>query len=222
MRLEQLKDYIPEKLHKILAKDIDELRPSQEKSVRAGLLEYKNLLVCTPTASGKTLIAELAMVKNCLEGKGTAIYIVPLKALAAEKANHFKQRYGHLLKVAQSSGDRDSDDAYLMDYDIIVCVAEKLDSLLRHHAPWINSVYTIVADEIHLLNDPSRGPTLEIVLTLLRHILKNYQLIALSATIGNPEELASWLDAELVEDDWRPVELKEGIYLNGEVEFYEK
>jgi helicase len=51
-------------------------------------------------------------------------------------------------------------------------------------------------------------------------ILKKAQFIGLSATIGNPKELAGWLDANLVEDDWRPVELRKGIYLDGEVEYY--
>jgi len=65
-----------------------------------------------------------------------------------------------------------------------------------------------------------RGPTLEILITILKSLLKNMQLIAVSATIGNPKELAEWLNAELVIDDWRPVELKKGVYYNGEVEFY--
>ena len=71
-----IKDKIPQKLHEILSSEITELRPSQKKAVKAGLLEGKNLLICTPTASGKTLIAELAAMKSVLEGKGKAIYIV--------------------------------------------------------------------------------------------------------------------------------------------------
>jgi len=77
----------------------------------------------------------------------------------------------------------------------------------------------VVIDEIHLLNDPGRGPTLEIVITILRKLLKNIQIVGLSATIGNPKQLAEWLDAELVEDNWRPVKLHKGIYLNGKIEF---
>ena len=84
---------------------------------------------------------------------------------------------------------------------------------------WINEVKTVVIDEIHLLNDPRRGPTLEIIITLLKQLIKP-QIIGLSATIGNPKELAEWLEAELVSDDWRPVELKQGIHLDGKTEFY--
>jgi len=219
MELKLIKNKIPEQLYKILERDIKILRPAQEKAIKGGLLDGKNLLVCTPTASGKTLIAELAALKSIIEGKGKAIYIVPLKALASEKYKDFKKRYDGIAKVGLSIGDLDSADSYLIDYDIIVTSNEKLDSLIRHHAPWLSLISTIIIDEIHLLNDPGRGPTLEILITILRQLLKNAQIIALSATIGNPEELAEWLNAELIKDDWRPVKLDKGVYLDGEIEF---
>lgn len=220
MRLLDLKEKLNPDFYSVLEKvKIDELRPCQEKSVNAGLLEFKNLLVCTPTASGKTLIAEIAALQNITSGRGKAVYIVPLKALASEKFKSFKQRYSHLVKVAMSIGDIDSTDAYLAEYDLILCTAEKFDSLLRHHTPWLKYVSLLIVDEVHLLNDPGRGPTVEIIITLIRHILKKIQIIALSATIGNPDQLAKWLDAELVIDSWRPVELKHGVYLDGKIEF---
>ena len=178
------------------------------------------MLVCTPTASGKTLIAELAALKSIIEEKGKAVYIVPLKALASEKYKDFKKRYGKIAEIALSIGDIDSSDPYLAEYDLIVTTSEKLDSLIRHHSLWLSSIKTVVIDEIHLLNDPERGPTLEILITILKKLLKNAQIIALSATIGNAEELAEWLQAELVVDDWRPVKLHKGIYYDGKVEFY--
>ena len=217
--LKQIKKELPKELFEILNKEIEELRPCQEKSIKKGLLDGKNLLVCTPTASGKTLVAEIAAVKNILEGKGKAVYIVPLKALATEKFKDFKKRYGHLIKIALSIGDLDSADSYLMDYNLVICTQEKLDSLIRHHSPWLKFVSTVIVDEIHLMNDPGRGPTLEILITILKKLLPKVQIIGLSATIGNPEELAEWLEANLVEDDWRPVKLHKGVYLDGEVEF---
>ena len=220
MKLAEIKDKIPEKLYNVLNKEIKELRPAQEKAIQKGLLNNKNLLVCTPTASGKTLIAELAGIKNILECKGKCIYIVPLKALASEKFKDFKARYENFIRIALSIGDLDSADPYLAEYDLIICTAEKLDSLIRHHTPWLNSIATVIVDEIHLMNDVSRGPTVEILITILRKLLKNMQLIGLSATIGNPEELAEWLDANLVIDNWRPVKLHKGIYFENEVEFY--
>lgn len=219
MKLEQVKDKLNPRLYSVLEKSIKSFRPAQEKSIKAGLLERKNLLVCTPTASGKTLISELAMLQGIYNNIGKAVYVVPLKALASEKYNEFKEKYKD-VKVALSIGDTDSSDSYLERYDLIITVSEKLDSLIRHNAPWIRHISTIVVDEIHLLNDPGRGPTLEVVITILRQILKNAQIIALSATIGNPIELARWLDAELVQDEWRPIELRKGIYLDSEINYY--
>jgi helicase len=221
MLLEDIKEKIPAELYSVLEKEkINELRPCQEKAINAGLFDYKNLLVCTPTASGKTLIAELAAINSIVKGIGKAIYIVPLKALATEKFKEFKRKYEHLAKIIVSIGDRDSADPFISKYDLIITTSEKLDSLIRHKAPWLKDVKVVIADEIHLINDPGRGPTLEILITLLRQLLKDVQIIGLSATIGNPKELAKWLSAKLVEDNWRPVELHKGIYLNGEVEFY--
>ncbi|MBI2664584.1 DEAD/DEAH box helicase [Candidatus Woesearchaeota archaeon] len=219
MKVSELKDKIPEQLYKAISANISELRPAQAKAVKAGLLEGKNLLVCTPTASGKTLIAELAALCAILNGKGKAVYIVPLKALASEKYKDFKQRYGSLIKIAISTGDLDSSDNYLADYDLLFMTSEKMDSLLRHHSPWIKSVKVVIIDEVHLLNDPSRGPTLEILITILKQLLPGMQLIALSATIGNAEELAEWLAASLVVDAWRPVKLHQGIFLDNRIQF---
>jgi helicase len=218
--LDSLKGNIPEKLFEILSSEgISDLRPAQSKALNAGLLDGKSLLVCTPTASGKTLVAELAFMNSILKGKGKAVYIVPLKALASEKNKEFKRKYGKLAKIGMSIGDLDSSDPYLHTYDLIICTAEKLDSLIRHHAPWLKEVSTVIVDEIHLLNDPGRGPTLEILITIIKQLLKNVQFIGLSATIGNEKELAGWLDAELVHDTWRPVELHKGVYLEGKIEF---
>jgi len=220
MELKSIQGRIPKEFYEILEKEITSLRPAQEKSVKKGLLEGKNLLVCTPTASGKTLIAELASMKSVIEGRGKAVYIVPLKALAYEKYRDFKRRYGKIAKVALSIGDMDSAQPFLADYDLVITTSEKMDSVLRHSAPWVSGISTVVVDEIHLLNDAERGPTLEILLTILKQLLKNAQFIGLSATIGNAQELAEWLNADLVVDDWRPVELQKGIYLDGEIEFY--
>ncbi|MBN2368101.1 DEAD/DEAH box helicase, partial [Candidatus Woesearchaeota archaeon] len=207
--MESIKDKLRPELYSILSKDIKELRPAQRKAVEAGLLERDNLLVCTPTASGKTLIAEIAMLQGIYNNIGKAVYVVPLKALASEKYNEFRNKYKN-VKVGISIGDTDSSDSYLEKYDIIITVSEKLDSLIRHKVPWLRHVSTVIIDEIHLMNDAHRGPTLEIVLTILRSVLKKAQFIALSATIGNPEELAEWLDANLVMDDWRPIDLHKG------------
>src|SRR3989344_81120 len=208
---------LPEPFKKQYCK-FSNLTPIQEKAVNAGLLEGTSLLACAPTASGKTLIATMA-IYNTL-GKGKAIYLVPLKALGSEKYKEYLNVFrDSAYKVGLSTGDVDSEADYLAKYDVLILTTEKLDSLLRHKVGWLSEVKVVIVDEIHLLNDASRGPTLEIILTLLKSVI-NPQIIGLSATIGNPKELAEWLGATLVIDDWRPVELKKGIYAEGKVEYY--
>jgi len=195
------------------------LTPIQEKAVEAGVLEGKSLLVCAPTASGKTFVATMALVK-ALESKRKVLYVVPLKALANEKYKEYQKLLsGTPYSVALSTGEIEAESAYLGKYDFLILTAEKLDSLLRHPHSWLTEVKTVIIDEIHLLNDPTRGPTVEIIITLLKMLISP-QLIGLSATIGNQKELANWLEATLVQDSWRPVELKQGIYCNGKLEFY--
>ena len=207
MQISKLKKQIPFKVFEYLEKrKFKELRPCQYKAIQAGLFKDNNLLVCTPTASGKTLVAELAALNALYHDLGKVIYVVPLRALAQEKVRDFKRGYPD-LKIVLTSGDRDSDDSYL-------------ESLLRHRAAWLQSIKVVVVDEVHLLNDASRGPTLEVLITLLRQLLPKLQIVALSATIGNPDELASWLGANLVMDEWRPVRLDKGIYSAGKVEFW--
>ena len=223
MTLDKIKHLLHDEVYKILKLEgIKKLRPSQRKSIDAGLFEDKNLVVCTPTASGKTLVAELAAMHHVLKKGGMTIYIVPLKALAYEKYRDFRRKYEKLAKVSMSVGNMDEKEEYLGSVDILITTSEKMDSLIRHKIKWLNKISLIVIDEIHLLNDVTRGPTLEVLITMMKTLLPKAQIIGLSATIKNAKELAQWLNANLVKDDWRPVELKKGVYLNGEVEFFEE
>lgn len=190
---------------------VERLNEPQQLALKKGLLKNKNLVVAAPTASGKTLIAELAIIKKFLEGR-KSVYLVPLKALAAEKFEDFGKKYKKLgMRIAVSTGDYDSNDDWLGAYDLVILSNEKMDSLLRHNVKWVSDISLIVADEIHLLNDVSRGPTLEVVLTKLRQ-MTNSQIIALSATIQNAGEIAGWLKADLVYSEYRPIELHKGVF----------
>jgi len=223
MKLSEIAEKHPEleeAVQRVLEIDsIDDLYPPQEDAIKAGVLDGKSLVLSIPTASGKTLIAELACVQAALSG-GKAIYLVPLRALAAEKHEDFTEKYGKLVKIGVSTGDYDSSGAELGTFDILILTVEKMDSLMRHSPDWLRKIRLVVLDEIHLIDSPKRGPTLEIVATKLME--QKAQFLALSATIENGDELADWLGAELVESNFRPVKLSRGVFFNNEVCFKEK
>jgi helicase len=218
---ELLKYGMPEAAVKVLENSgVTELYPPQDMAVHKGLLSLKNsFVVSAPTAGGKTLIAELLMVRSLLERGGKCLYVVPLRALAWEKYEDFKKYEVIGIKCALTTGDYDSRDSWLRGYDIIVTTSEKADSLLRHGSEALREVNVLVADEVHLINDSHRGPTLEVTIARLMHHNPGLLVLALSATIRNAEEIASWLDAKLVAMDWRPVELREGVYYEGSIFF---
>ncbi len=217
---------MPEPVKDVLVNlGIVDLFPPQEETIRAGVLEGKNMVLASPTASGKTLIAELCGLKHVLEKGGKVIYLSPLRALASEKFEDF-QKYstirkadGRKVSVGISTGDFDSADNWLERYDIIITTNEKADSLLRHRAKWMDNISLVVADEIHLLNEAERGPTLEIVLARLLQVNPHIQVLALSATINNVDEIAGWLNAKYVVTEWRPIDLKEGVVLQDEIQY---
>ncbi|MDD1695819.1 MAG: DEAD/DEAH box helicase, partial [Methanoregula sp.] len=207
---------IPKSLKQIYARGgISELYPPQAACIDKGLLNGKNLLVAIPTASGKTLIAEMAMHQTISRG-GKCLYIVPLKALASEKFEEFSNKG---VRVGIATGDFDRRDDVLGRNDIIVATSEKVDSLLRNNAKWIEEITLLVIDEIHLIDSQGRGPTLEMVIAKMRFRNPDMQIIGLSATIGNPDKLACWLNAELVTSSWRPVDLRQGVFFNDCIRF---
>ena len=216
MRIDELA--LDPRIRRKLKEDgIEELYPPQEQAI-VPALEGRSLVLAIPTASGKSLVAYLAMLQAVLRG-GKALYIVPLKALASEKYEDLMKFEDLGIRVAEATGDYDDLDPKLGMYDIVVATSEKADSLIRHRAKWLAQLSVVVADEVHLLNDPDRGPTLEVTLVKIRTFNPNAQVIALSATIKNASELAGWLGAELILSDWRPVPLKEGVYQDGKVFF---
>jgi helicase len=218
LKVEEVK--IPEELVRFFQeKGIAELYPPQEQAILAGLLEGKSLVVSSPTASGKTLLALMAAYIKAKEQRRKVVYLAPLRALASEKYAEFSEfsRFG--IHTAISTGDYDSTGEFLGRSDIIVLTNERFDSVMRHRVSWINSVGLFIADEVHLAGNDSRGPTLEMILTKALHLGLNAQLLALSATISNAKPLAEWLHAIPIELDWRPVPLKEGVYDYGSILF---
>ncbi len=199
---------------------ITELYPPQKEALEP-VLNGKNTLISIPTASGKSLIAYIGIIQKLLiKNKGSkAAYIVPLKALAGEKFSELSEIGKHLeLKVGLSLGDREGENTNIENADIIVCTSEKFDSLMRNKPQIMEGLSIIIADEVHLIHDYSRGPTMEINLTRFLYSENSIQIIALSATIGNSRTLAKWLRAELIQSSWRPVTLEQSTLANIDLE----
>ncbi|MFB6187255.1 MAG: DEAD/DEAH box helicase, partial [Halobacteriaceae archaeon] len=213
--LSEIFDDLPDHLRD---RGIESLYPPQESALEAGITSGENIVASVPTASGKTLIAELAMLADISRG-GKALYIVPLRALANEKGEAFERLTEFGISVGVSTGNYQSDSEWLGNKDIIVATSEKVDSLIRNEADWIEDISCVVADEIHLVNESDRGPTLEITLGKLQQLDPSLQIVALSATIGNADEIANWLDATLIDSTWRPIELKKGVQFGNAINF---
>ena len=191
---------------------IEELFPPQQEALPYSL-SGRNLMLTIPTASGKSLVAHLTIIQRLLtdlEGC-RGLYIVPLKALASEKVEELRELAELVgLTVGIAIGDRGGETESIEEADILVCTSEKLDSLLRTRSNLMEKIGVVVSDEFHLLHDIGRGPTLEVLLSRIRHSRPEAQIIALSATVGNGTQMAEWLDAKLIESDWRPIRLHSG------------
>ncbi len=186
------------------------LYPPQEEAIKK-LFSGKNLVVAIPTASGKTLIGYIAILRAFKMGL-KSVYIVPLRALAMEKYEELRRFEKFGMKVALAMGDYDSPAGYLKYYDVVIATSEKMDSILRHDLEYAYNLGVVIVDEVHLLGEASRGPTLEMVISKIRDVNDEAQIIALSATINNSQEIAEWLNGEHVYSEFRPVPLRLGVY----------
>ena len=196
------------------------LLPVQSLSVENGLLDGRDQLVVSATATGKTLVGELAGIDRVLKGEGKLLFLVPLVALANQKHEDFKERYGDLVDVTiRVGGSRisDSNAAFDPSADVIVGTYEGVDHALRTGRD-LGDIGTVVIDEVHTLKEDERGHRLDGMIARLKHYCEQRattreayggaQWIYLSATVGNPEYLAERLRATLIEFEERPVPIE--------------
>ncbi len=217
-------DLHPE-LRSLTADRFEELLPVQSLSVRNGLLEGRDQLVVSATATGKTLVGELAGIDRALQGEGKLLFLVPLVALANQKHEDFQDRYGHLVDVTLRVGAsriNDSGQQFDPGADVIVGTYEGIDHALRTGRN-LGDVGTVVIDEVHTLKEDERGHRLDGMITRLKHYCERRaagsdrggydgaQWIYLSATVGNPEWLAQQLAATLIEFEERPVPIERHV-----------
>ncbi len=210
---------LPKNIQFILSSmNISTLYPPQQEALPK-VLNGQNVVLSIPTAAGKSLVAYLAIVNRLSQQGGKALYVVPLRALAREKYEELKRFEQLGFRVGITTGELDEVDRRVFRADIIVCTSEKADSLMRHDRSWIEKIQVLVIDEIHLIHDAGRGPTLEVIISHFRAMNPKTQIVALSATIANALELSDWLDAQLIQSDWRPVTLREGVYFQKHISY---
>lgn len=160
-----------------------------------------NILMCAPTGSGKTVVAELAVMRLLEAHKGEkAVYIGPLKSLVREKLLDWKEKFEHRLhrKVIELSGDSAPELGQVQHADIIVTTPEKWDGVSRQwqNREYVQKVGVIIIDEIHLLG-ADRGPIIEVIVSRIRFMeekLKHHiRIIGLSTALANAKDLGDWL-----------------------------
>ncbi|AGN16433.1 DEAD/DEAH box helicase [Methanobrevibacter sp. AbM4] len=183
---------------------IKEFNPAQKAVIESGYIDDdSNYIIAIPTASGKTVLGVLGLLKTILNG-GKAIYAVPLVSIQNEKVKEFKKFEEFGIKVGKSPRYN----------DLSVMVFESFDAISRFSWNTLREIDTIVVDEFHMIGEDTRGPTIECALTRARIVNPSLRVIALSATLSNMEDIQNWLDAKVVEHDYRPVPLVKTVLDN--------
>lgn len=191
---------------------IKELNPAQQAVIDAGLLEDNhNYIIAIPTASGKTLLGVMAALDAMLNG-GKVVYAVPLISIQNEKIKEFKAFEAFNIKVGRHPST----------CDLAVMVFESFDSITRFNWNTLRDVDLLIVDEFHMIGEYSRGPTIECALTRSHILNPGMRIIALSATLKNMNELATWLDAHVIEHVFRPVPLYKDVLNTEEMELKNK
>ncbi|WP_248907212.1 DEAD/DEAH box helicase [Halocatena marina] len=205
------------KLASLITEQFEQLLPVQSLAVRNGVLSGRDQLVVSATATGKTLIGELAGIDRILSGEGKMLFLVPLVALANQKHEQFDEAYGSLVDVTIRVGAsriRDGGAGFNPGADVIVGTYEGIDHALRTGKD-LGDIGTVVIDEVHTLGETERGHRLDGLISRLKHYCEqdkgDTQWVYLSATVGNPKQLAGALDATLIEFEERPVPIERHV-----------
>ncbi|XP_054019304.1 DNA polymerase theta [Dryobates pubescens] len=198
------------------------------------VLEGKNLVYSAPTSAGKTLVAELLILKRVLETRKKALLILPFVSVAKEKKCYLQALFQEVdVRVEGYMGSM-SPAGHFSALDVAVCTIEKANSLVNRliEENKMDSLGVVVVDELHMLGDSHRGYLLELLLTKVRYVTEKVakrkakksspgfsgiQIVGMSATLPNLGLLASWLDAELYCTDFRPVPLKEWVKIGSHI-----
>ncbi len=194
---------------------IESLTDIQTRAVEAEVPRDSSAIVCAPTSSGKTLIGELALA-NALSNGFDALYLVSHKALAEQKFSEFAHRFSgpiwaSTVTVGMSTGDREEGD---VNCRVLISTYEKaLGLVLAGRLRVAKTV--IIADELQILGEPGRGPSVETLCALLRQ-RQPHQFVGLTATVENPEDLAAWMNCQTVRSAKRDIDLFQTVRYGGQ------
>ncbi|KAI1265819.1 Sec63 Brl domain-containing protein [Xylariaceae sp. FL1019] len=212
-------------LEEIYAKRFDFFNPMQTQIFHTLYNTSANVLLGSPTGSGKTVAAELAMWWAFRERPGSkVVYIAPMKALVRERVKDWGARLsGPLgLKLVELTGDNTPDTKTIKDADVIITTPEKWDGISRSWQTrgYVRQVSLVIIDEIHLLAG-DRGPILEIIVSRMNYIAEStktsVRLLGMSTACANATDLANWLGVKEglfnFRHSVRPVPLE--LYIDG-------
>uniref|UniRef100_A0A8C3Y098 DNA polymerase theta n=4 Tax=Catharus ustulatus TaxID=91951 RepID=A0A8C3Y098_CATUS len=198
------------------------------------VLEGKNLVYAAPTSAGKTLVAELLILKRVLETRKKALLILPFVSVVKEKKSYLQTLFQEVDVTVEGYMGSMAPAGRFSALDIAVCTIEKANGLINRliEENKMDSLGVVVVDELHMLGDSYRGYLLELLLTKVRYVTEKVakkhtkstspgfggiQIVGMSATLPNLGLLASWLDAELYCTDFRPVPLKEWVKIGSNI-----
>ena len=195
--------------------DTNTLLYSQQQLIHKGYLESKkSWIICAPTGAGKTRMGEWALQMAAIAGM-RGIYLAPLKAIVEEKNEEWAKRYPETsIGLYTGESTRNAAQKSPKNEQWLLMTSEKLSSYLnnwKQHLTWLSEVEVVVIDEFHIMSDPSRGRTVESLISRIQRINPFVRFVALSATVPNTEELSAWIKAQVFITDWRPVPLAHRI-----------
>lgn len=218
-------DFIPNSDVMTFPFECDNFQKFSFKSIH----EHNNILVTVPTSSGKTTVAEYAIVYNVKVLKKRVVYTSPIKSLSNEKYNDFKKRFEQYgITIGLLTGDNKID----VNSDCLIVTAEILRNSLYKlkdtdsnpnneiNDEFVNSIGCVIMDEVHFMNDPDRGRVWEETIILLNN---DIQLVMLSATISNAIKFASWVGQckqkkiSLIQADKRIIPLEHNIFVSNKL-----
>jgi len=196
------------------------LLPSQRDVVSEVLTPKKSIIVCMPTSSGKSLLAELQILFSLHNYKEegydpTVCYVVPTNALIEQVRRDLKddfKGFGFNIETVLPYYDVDEIEEEILTrkhIDILISTPEKLESLIRQDHPSIKNTRLIIMDEAHNLGDESRGSKFELVLAAVKQKIKEANFLLLSPFISNADEIGEWLadskrNSAVVSMEWSP------------------